>query len=166
MARDTHRPHTGLALYAEDTERICCDEDVGEFYRKGINGLFHSPRGKRTTEKTTQRGKRTEVPSECSSASPARSEAKCKTVIKKKNNKCISHPWLQIPRWLQSSSPGNPLQTDCGSGFSFHGKTACFLFFSTALPPSSRSIPAAGGDRMPEQMEQRVLANPPFVPNK
>lgn len=42
----------------------------------------------------------------------------------------------------------------------------CLLFLPVPLPFSSRSIKAAGGDRMPDQMELRVLANPPFVTNK
>jgi len=42
----------------------------------------------------------------------------------------------------------------------------CLLFFFAPLPSSSRSVKAAVGERMLDQMEQRVLANPPFVTNK
>lgn len=42
----------------------------------------------------------------------------------------------------------------------------CPRFPFAPLPSSSRSVKAAVGDRMPDQMEQRVLANPPFVTNK
>lgn len=173
----------GLALCTGSTERFHCDEDMGEFYKQSMNRSFLSltTGGKGREKKTLSKGN---APKSCLDAAQPHwcSEAKRRTVIK---NVYTDHPF----RFSISCRPCADRRSGTGHGtkvlqprkpgsksaealfFPWENCRLLFFgwvfFFSFApLPFSSRSVKAAVGDRMPDQMEQRVLANPPFVTNK
>lgn len=131
----------GLAPRMESTERFHCNEDMREFYRKSINRLFLSLTTGGKRRKKLSEGS---APKSCLNAAQPHwcSEVKCKTVIKNvytnhhfrfsiRSRPCADRCRGEgMPR--RCSSPGNPVQTDCGSGFPSMGKLPpCVVFFSS-----------------------------------
>lgn len=62
--------------------------------------------------------------------------------------------------------PGKPSSNRLRKRFFLSWENRLLFIFFRGAASLEQIHPGCRRDRMPEQMEQRVLANPPFVPNK